>query len=133
MKTFALAILFATLTGGIATAGYNQDYRYSSCANNNSRACRDAREAFAGHHNGQSPEQWNNSWYQGQRGRWNQNGNNWRWSGAEGDQWNQGRQGHWYQEHDGMQFRSDKGDDYRNGRNGWQWSGAGNKHGHDRN
>lgn|ERR1700676_3421906 len=99
MKIFLLTLVLAGLTGGMAgAAGYNQSYNYSGCANNNGKACRDARDAFARHHNGQSPNQWNNAWYQGQQGRWNQNGNNWQW-------------------------RNVQGDEYRNGRNGWQWSG----------
>jgi hypothetical protein len=134
MKIFVLTIVLAALTAGLATAGgsYGQSYKYSACANNNSKECRDARDAFARHHNGQYPEQWNNEWYQGQQGRWNQQDNSWQWRGAEGDQWNQGRQGHWYQEHDGWQFRGDKGDEYRKGSNGWQWSGARQKHDRDR-
>jgi hypothetical protein len=131
MKIFLFTILLAALSGGLgrAAGSYNQAYSYHACANNNSKACRDA---FARHHNGKSPEQWNQSWYQGQQGRWNQQGNNWEWNGAEGDQWNQGRQGHWYQERDGRQFRGDKGDQYRNGHNGWQWSSARQKHNRDR-
>lgn len=106
MKTFLLTVLLTAVTGGLASAGggYNgsgnsgRGYRYSACANNNSKACRDARDAFARHHNGQTPDQYNNTWYQGQQGRWDQNNNNWQWNGVNGDQ-------------------------YRNGHNGWQWSG----------
>ena len=43
MKTFVLTVLLATLSGGIASAA---PYGYRNCANNNSKACRDAREAF---------------------------------------------------------------------------------------
>jgi hypothetical protein len=133
MKIFLLTILLAALTGGLATAAnYNQPYKYHACANNNSKECRDAREAFARHHNGQYPERWYQEWYQGQQGRWNQRSDKWQWEGAEGDQWFQGRQGHWYQERDGWQFRGDRGDEYRKGRNGWQWSGARQKHDRDR-
>src|ERR1700730_16906245 len=101
LKIFLLTILFAGLTGGMGMAGggYNQGYSYHGCANNNSKACRDARDAFSRHHNGQSPDQWNSQWYQGQQGRWNQQGSNWQFNGAEGDS-------------------------YRRGNNGWQWSRA---------
>ena len=50
-----------------------------------------------------------NEWYQGQRGRWNQEGNRWQWKGAEGDQWYQGQRGHWYQEGNRWQWRGDGG------------------------
>jgi uncharacterized protein YjbJ (UPF0337 family) len=98
MKIFLLMIVFATLTGGLASAGV-------SCVNNNSQHCRDARAAFAEHHNGKSP----NQWYQGHQGRWNQQGHAWQW-------------------------RSDDGREYRQGQQGWQWSDAAriNEHNHDR-
>jgi hypothetical protein len=133
MKTFLFTIMLTTLAGGLALAanGYGQSYGYSACANNNSKACNDARAAFASHHNGQTPDQYNRDWYQGQQGRWNQRGNNWQWNQAQGDQWYQGRQGHWYQENDGMRWRGDRGDEYGRGANGWQWSGARHKHGRD--
>jgi hypothetical protein len=102
VKIFLLSILFATLTGGIADAA-GQRYNYSGCANNNSQACRNARSAFAEHHSGQLPEAFYNQSYQGQQGRWNQQGSDWRWEGANGS-------------------------DYRKGHNGWQWSGAQQKH-----
>jgi len=104
MKIFLLTIALAALTGGLAQA---DRYNYSSCANSNSRACQDDRAAFARHHNGQTPNQWNNHWYQGQRGRWSQQNNSWRWNGVRGDQ-------------------------YSRGRDGWQWSGARAKHDRDR-
>ncbi len=125
MKIFLFTILLAALTASLARA---QCTGYSACAHNNSKACVDARNAFARHHNGLYPEQWCNEWYQGQQGRWNQRGNHWQWEGAEGDQWFQGRRGHWFKERDAWQFRGDKGDEYRNGHNGWQWSGARSKH-----
>jgi len=100
MKIFLLTIALATLTGGLALAnGYN----YGSCANSNSKACQDDRAAFARHHNGLSPDQWNNQYYQGQQGRWNQHGKDWRWEGARGDQ-------------------------YSKGHNGWEWNRAGRDH-----
>lgn len=130
MKIFFFTILLAGLTAGLASAGggYNQPYSHRRCANNNSKACQDARKAFAEHHNGIYPDQYFNQWYQGQQGRWNQNGNNWQWQHAEGDQYYQGRQGHWYQERNGWQFRGDDGDEYRKGNNGWAWSGTPQKH-----
>ena len=130
MKIFLLTVALAALTGGLATA--NSGYKYSACANNNSKQCRDARAAFARHHDGQSPDQWNNSWYQGQQGRWTQQKSNWQWKGAEGNELYQGGQGHWYQERDGWQWRGDDGDDYGKGINGWQWSRAGQSHRPDR-
>lgn len=135
MKIFLLAIVLAALTTGLAgTAGaYNQSCKpVGACANNNSKECRDARAAFAEHHNGLYPEQWCNQWYQGQQGRWNQEGKKWQWDGGQGDQWFQGKQGHWFQEHDGWQFRDDQDDVYRKGRKGWQWSDARPKHKKDR-
>lgn len=133
MKKFLFIILLAVLSAGLAPVGraYSQVYRYHACTNNNSKECRDAREAFARHHNGLTPEQWYQDYYQGQPGRWNQQGNNWQWQGAEGDEWYQGRQGHWYQERDGWQYRGDDGDDYRKGHKDWQWSRKRQKHDRD--
>jgi len=131
MKIVFFTIVLAALTAGLARAGggYNQPCTgYSACANNNSKECRDARNAFAEHHNGMYPEQWCDQYYQGQRGRWNQQGNEWQWSGAEGDQWFQGQRGHWYQERNGPQFRGDHGEEYQKGRDGWQWILPGQKH-----
>lgn len=130
MKTFLIAIVLTVLTSGLARAGggYNQRYSYRSCAHSNTKECRDARDAFARHHNGIYPDQWFNGWYQGQQGRWSQQGSNWLWSGMEGDQWFQGKQGHWYQEPEGPRFRSDQGDEYRKGNKGWQWGGTQKKH-----
>jgi hypothetical protein len=96
MKTFVLTVLLTALTGGIASAA---GYGYSNCANNNSKACRDARAAFAEHHNGQAPERYYNQWYQGQQGRWNQKGGEWNWEGA-------------------------RGETYAKTHNGWQWGNA---------
>src|SRR5882762_5776141 len=125
-KTFLFTIAIVAMTGGLAGAAGG--YGYHSCANNNSKACRDARSAFAEHHNGLSPEQYNNQWYQGQQGRWSQNGNNWRWNGAEGDQWYQGQQGHWYQERKGYQWRGDRDDQARSGNHSWQSSSERQRH-----
>jgi hypothetical protein len=96
MKTFVLTVLLTAMIGGIAAAaGYN----YSNCANSNSKACMDARAAFAEHHNGQQPERYYDQWYQGRQGRWNQKGSDWSWEGA-------------------------RGDTYTKGHQGWQWSGT---------
>lgn len=47
-------------------------------------------------------------WYQGQRGNWFREGNQWHWQGTgQGDEWYQGQRGHWYQERKGWQFHSD--------------------------
>jgi 5-methylcytosine-specific restriction endonuclease McrA len=106
MKIFLLTLALSAFTGGLAMAN-NYDYNHA-CASSNSRACRDARAAYAEHHNGQSPEQWNNHWYQGQQGRWSQRGSDWRWDGMRGDR-------------------------YSRGHSGWQWSGAGHReNNHDR-
>ena len=97
MKIFLLTIALTAFTGGLALAN---SYNYSACAHSNSKACRDDRAAFARHHNGLSPEQYNNHWYQGQQGRWSQKGGDWRWDGIRGDQ-------------------------YSKGHDGWAWSGRG--------
>jgi hypothetical protein len=93
MKTFVLTILLTALTSGIAAAGYS----FQTCGN--TKACNDARAAFAEHHHGQYPTQYYNQWYQGRQGRWNHKGTNWRWEGLRGDR-------------------------YAQGHNGWQWSGT---------
>jgi hypothetical protein len=102
MKIFLLTIALTTLTGGLALAN---SYNYSACANSNSKACQNDRAAFAEHHGGKSPEQYNNHWYQGKQGRWSQQGHDWRWDGVQGEK-------------------------YSKGHNGWGWSTA--KHDHDR-
>ena len=53
MKKFLLALSLAALTAGFAGTSYA--FNYSSCANNNSQHCVDARNAFAEHHGGQCP------------------------------------------------------------------------------
>jgi hypothetical protein len=101
MKRFVVTTVLAALTIGWSAAAYAQPYyRYSTCVNNNSKACRDARDAFAGHHNGQYPEQWYGHWYQGQQGRWNQVDNNWRWEGMDGDEYGNGPKGWEWKHHD---------------------------------
>ncbi len=54
MKVFLFTLALAALSAGMANAGWD----YSRCANNNSRACTDARNAFASHHGGVFPEQY---------------------------------------------------------------------------
>lgn len=70
MKTFMFNIMLAALTAGLATAGGG--YR-GGCANSNSKACRDAREAFADHHGGAYPRQYD-QWhaYNNNRNYWNE-------------------------------------------------------------
>src|SRR5271166_204924 len=99
MKIFLLALLLTALTGGLAMAA-EPCTGYSACAHSNSKGCRDARNAFAEHHNGMFPEQWCNQWYQGQRGHWNQHGNDWRWEGAEGDRYWKGPNGWEWKRHE---------------------------------
>jgi len=54
VKVFLFTLALAALSAGMANAGWD----YSRCANNNSRACTDARNAFASHHGGVFPEQY---------------------------------------------------------------------------
>lgn len=116
MKTLVIStILLVAATFGFSGAAHAQRYPYRSCVNNNSKACQDARNAFAEHHNGLYPEQWFNQNYQGQPGRW-------QWENADGDDWYQGEQGHWYKEPQGWHFWGDDGDDYWKGKNGWGWA-----------
>jgi hypothetical protein len=91
MKTVLSAILFAALSAGLAGTGFAQ--RYSACANNNSPACVEARNAFASHHGGAFPEQYYNHWYAGNQGRWYQQNNDWRWEGMNGDRYERGDRG----------------------------------------
>src|ERR1700675_3092089 len=99
MKKIVLTILFAALTAGAAGTSYAQ---YSgACVGNNSRACADARNAFAEHHGGVFPEQYYNHYYQGQPGRWNRDNNDWRWEGMNGDRYSRGDHGwEWHHHHD---------------------------------
>jgi hypothetical protein len=105
MKFFSFTLLLATLTLGLAGTGHAQ---YGACVGNNSKACRDARDAFARHHGGVYPQQYYNQWYQGRQGRWNNNNNDWRWEGMDGD-------------------------DYWRGNNGWAWGHRRHHHDHDDN
>ncbi len=97
MKTLLSALTIAALTAGLTGLSYAAPFRYSACAHNNSEACRDARDAFAEHHNGVYPNQWYNQWYQGRQGRWAQRDKNWRWEGMDGR-------------------------DYCHGPKGWEWT-----------
>jgi hypothetical protein len=59
VKTFLFAIMLAGMTAGFAT----QASAYDACAGNNSRACTNARNAYAEHHGGVFPGQ--NAYYNG--------------------------------------------------------------------
>jgi hypothetical protein len=87
MKKLLLSLVFVAFTAGIASAQVP-----GGCIGNNSRACVDARNAFAEHHGGVFPGQY----YQGYAGRWARNGNEWR-------------------------FRSNDGREYYHGHDGWAW------------
>jgi hypothetical protein len=91
-------------------------------------------------------------WYQGRRGQWvqdqnewrfrdidgnvyRQDGNSWRWYNwypspvrADPDQWYQGRRGQWVQEQNAWRFRDIDGNEYRQQGNSWQWYN-GRRHG----
>src|SRR5579862_1561382 len=58
MKAFLLAVALTALSAGVASAA-----PWSRCFDNNSKACTDARNAFAEHHGGLFPEQYYNGWY----------------------------------------------------------------------
>lgn len=100
MKKFLLSgILFAALSAGAVGTSYAQ---YGSCVGNNSKACTDARNAFAEHHGGVFPEQYFNHYYQGRPGRWIQENNAWRWEGMDGDRYVRGAHGwEWRHHHHG--------------------------------
>ncbi|HVN28867.1 MAG TPA: hypothetical protein VMT64_10300 [Candidatus Binataceae bacterium] len=95
MKKVLLSLIFVAFTGGIASA------QVGGCMHNNSRACVDARNAFAEHHGGLYPGQY----YQGYRGNWYRANNDWRW-------------------------RSEDGREYWNGPHGWEWHEAREHHHH---
>jgi hypothetical protein len=96
MKKFLLSgILVAALSAGAAGTSYAQ----RNCINNNSKACRDARAAFAEHHGGVYPEKYFNHWYQGNQGRWTQEHNEWQWEGMNGDRYWKGPHGWEWQHH----------------------------------
>jgi hypothetical protein len=95
MKTFLSAIMFA-LSVGLAQTSHAQ---WGSCVNNNSRACVNARNAFAEHHGGQYPGNYYNHWYQGNQGRWTQEHSNWRWEGMNSDQYSKGAHGWEWKHH----------------------------------
>jgi hypothetical protein len=97
MKSFAFASLVAALTIGLAhaqmgnpIAGLDHPEHLETCANNNSKHCQDARKAFAEHHNGMSPEQWEKT-HPGHREHWEQNGKNSALEGSNGEQHRKGR------------------------------------------
>ena len=88
MKRVLFVIALAAISSGLAGTSYAQ--RYSACANNNSKHCIDARNAFAEHHGGVYPEQYYNHWYGGNPGRWTQQNNAWQWEGMNGDVYRRG-------------------------------------------
>jgi hypothetical protein len=89
MKKLLLTLIFVGFTAGAANA---------ACIGN-SKACVDARNAFAEHHGGVYPGQY----YQGYQGQWARNGNDWR-------------------------FRSNEGREYYHGHDGWAWREARMRH-----
>ena len=100
-KLFSLVVLTA-ISFGIAGSSFAQGY---GCMGNNSKPCQDARRAFAEHHGGAFPEQYYNSWYGGNQGRWYQQNNAWRWEGVNGDRYERGDRGwewrhHHHHDHD---------------------------------
>jgi hypothetical protein len=95
MKTLIFTVMLAALTAGFAQAG---GYGYQSCANNNSKACRDARDAFARHHGGAYPEQYQNHAYN----NYNNYNNNRYWNDRDEDRGHERRHEHHHdRDHDG--------------------------------
>ena len=90
MKVLMFTIVLAALTAGMATAGGGYGYGYQGCANNNSRACRDARDAFARHHGGNYPRQYQNHAYN--------NGGRY-WNDGEGERHHERHERHEHHEH----------------------------------
>src|ERR1700693_1371527 len=89
-KTLISAIVLAAVSFGTVGSSLAQGY---GCMGNNSPACVNARNAFAEHHGGVFPEQYYNSWYGGNQGRWYQQNNAWRWEGVNGDRYERGDRG----------------------------------------
>jgi len=97
-KTLLSAIVLTAVSFG--TVGSSFAAGYGACVGNNSPACVNARNAFAEHHGGRFPEQYYNSWYGGNQGRWYQQNNAWRWEGMNGDRYEPGRHGwEWHHAH----------------------------------
>ena len=96
MKKLLLSLAFVAFTSTIAAAQVA-----GGCYGNNSKACVDARNAFAEHHGGMYP----GDYFQGGQGRWMQYGNEWRWRGVDGRE-------------------------YFHGPNGWAWRDARFHHRH---
>ena len=69
VKMLVFAMVLATLSAGFASSAS----AYDACAGNNSRACTDARNAYAEHHGGTFPGQA----YGNYRGGYNYNRGNW--------------------------------------------------------
>ena len=97
MKKFLFTIVFAAVAAGFAGNGFAQPY--GACVNNPSKACRDARNAFARHHGGVYPEQYFNNYYQGRQGRWYQQNDDWRYEGMDGDDYYRGDHGWEWKHH----------------------------------
>jgi len=96
MKTLIFTVMLAALTAGFAQAG---GYGYQSCANSNSKACRDARDAFARHHGGAYPQQYQNHAYNNYN---NYNNNRGYWNDHDGDRGHERRHEHHHdRDHDG--------------------------------
>jgi len=79
-------IMLAALTAGMATANA---YEYGNCINNNSKACQDARNAFAEHHGGMYPQQYQNHAY-----------NNGYYNGGRFSNYGSGERHHWRRHHE---------------------------------
>ena len=56
VKVFLFSLMFAAITAGLAQP--STVYAYGNCVNNNSRACVEARNAFASHHGGLYPREY---------------------------------------------------------------------------
>jgi len=91
MKKLLLSLVFVAFTGGIAAAA-----QPGGCIGRNNKACVDARNAYAEHHGGVYPGQY----YQGYRGNWARNGNEWRFRGENGrEYWHSPRGWEWREAH----------------------------------
>jgi hypothetical protein len=95
MKKILLSLLLGAMTIGIGGSSAQAFWGRHHCADSNSKACRDAREAFAKHHNGVYPGQYYNEWYAGRQGRWHQRDRDWRWEGMDGDDYYRTRDHGW--------------------------------------
>jgi hypothetical protein len=94
MNKFLLTLTAGAVLAALPGIAIAQPFA-RSCANRNTKGCRDAREAFAKHHGGMYPNQYYNGWYGGREGRWYQRNNAWRWEGMDGDDYYEGPHHHW--------------------------------------